>query len=52
MVQSIPTQIRIDKNVENTWLEQIIEDVRKIHCFKNVKVFCNVDDYLKDMGYE
>lgn len=52
MVQSIPTQIRIDKNVENTRLEQTIEEARKMHSSKSINGFHNVDHLFKDMGYE
>lgn len=52
MVQSIPTQIRINKNVENTWLEQTIEETRKIHSSKNTNGIRNIDDLFKDMVYE
>lgn len=49
MVQSIPTQIRIDKNVENTRLEPTIEETRKTHTSKSTNDFYNVDDLFKDM---
>ena len=42
----------IISNKKNTRLEQTIEEARKIHSSKNVKVFRNVDDLFKDMGYE